>query len=40
MPIGPPSLWALTVSASAPLSSNDTGIDPTAWTASVWNAIP
>ncbi len=40
MPVGPPTLWPLTLSRSAPLAAKSTSTWPTAWTASVWKGIP
>ena len=39
-PTGPPSLWPVTVSASAPLAAKSTGSCAAACTASVWNGTP
>ncbi len=39
-PMGPPTLWPVSVSASAPEPEKDTGNCPSACTASVWNGMP
>ena len=40
MPLGPYSLWPERLSMSTPSSATSMGSEPTACTASVWNAAP
>ena len=39
MPVGPPTLWPVTVIASTPLAPKSSGSWPSACTASVWNGM-